>query len=151
MNLTTDILVYHDWDDKAVNFRAEKLFNEIKTFAKMSDFGFWTECLHCIIVYSFGGKPENASQIDNIQLEKSIMEWCHEVAESCRDDPDEGSDGYEFKKFTVEISDLKYHGGLSIVCYDKDNDEDMGIHVLPIREEDVEDSHHYDDEDDDEG
>lgn len=139
MTLKTRICVYRDADNKTVKRKAEQLLSDIRAFANMDNCAFWNDGVidgqktaHCVIVRGYFGDLESGQPIETKQIEQTMQVWCREVADFCRDDPDEGEDEYSHKEFAVEVRDLVNAGGLSVKCFDKAGSESMGIYVLPI-------------------
>lgn len=140
MKLETEICMYRKWSGKDRDRVAERLLGEIRAFADMPNRAFWTEGLdegetHCIIVRGFMGDLENGECVKNEEIEDVMRRWCRDLANWCREDADTNSENedYAYKQLRVEVGEHEAEGGLEVTCYDKDGEQDMEIHVLPIR------------------
>ena len=140
MKLETEICMYRHWSDKDRDRVAERLLGEIRAFAEMPNFAFWTEGLnggetHCIIVRGFMGDIKNGECVKNEEIEDVMRRWCRDLANWCRDDADIEYEDSAYKRLRVEVGEHEAEGGLEVKCYDKEGKQDMEIHVLPISSE----------------
>lgn len=138
MKLTTDFCIYRGWSKKMKEARANDLVETIRAFAGMDNLAFWNAETcgdeHCVVVFAQFGAVEKAAYIKANSIEDEIRKWVGELKDWCSDDADTNIDEEELacKNIRVEISDLQYEGGLQIETYNKDDELEFGLFVLPI-------------------
>ena len=136
MTLTTEFFIGPDWEDDVKQQAVDDLLDTIRSFAKQKhNCAFWdaksAENKNCIVVYGFLGDLMNGMCIQSDDIEKTVSAWCNELADWCGGE--ESNDPCEW--LSVELTDLEDAGGLHIECFDRRDERDHELYILPIREE----------------
>jgi len=138
MKLTTDLTVYDSVKKEQAKYIIDRLVDCVSKFCTMNNCAFcWSNDYIKGTVYAieyFMGEATGCRRAKKVaELLPIFRKWMSELIDWCVDDSDAliGEDGKpHLKSLRVEIEDMELCGGLSLKCFDINDEEDHSIQFV---------------------